>query len=228
MNEKLWWYIARSTGIVSWALVAAAVVWGLLLSTRLLQGRPAPKWLLDLHRHLGGLAVTFTAVHLVGLVADSYTHFGLADLLVPFASAWKPMPVALGVVAMYLLVAVELTSLVMKRIPRRQWRWVHLTSFGLFWLGTLHGITAGTDSRNPAMWISYLVVGGVVLFLTLVQILSGTSKRSERSRLRLADRPGRGVDESTHVDPNGHAFAPGHLTVDPVDPVAPARVGRQG
>ena len=45
MNEKLWWYIARSTGIVAWALVAAAVIWGLLLSTRLLKGRPAPKWL---------------------------------------------------------------------------------------------------------------------------------------------------------------------------------------
>ncbi len=183
MNEKLWWYIARSTGIVSWALVAAAVIWGLLLSTRLLNGRPAPKWLLDLHRHLGGIAVVFTGLHLVGLVADNYSHFGPADLLVPFANTWKPLPVALGVVAMYLLVAVEGTSLAMKRMPRRWWRGIHMTSFGVFWLGTIHGITAGTDAANPALWLTYLATGGIVLFLILVSILSGkgTAKRVRKS-----------------------------------------------
>jgi len=185
MNEKLWWYIARSTGIVAWALVAAAVIWGLLLSTRLLNGRPAPKWLLDLHRHLGGIAVAFTGLHLAGLVADNYSHFGPADLLVPFANTWKPLPVALGVVAMYLLVAVEGTSLAMKRMPRRWWRWIHLTSFGVFWLGTIHGITAGTDAGNPALWIAYLVTAGVVVFLTLLSILSGKGT-AQRARKRAA------------------------------------------
>ena len=56
---------------------------------------------------LGGLAVMFTAIHLAALVADSYVHFGLADLTVPFASSWQPGAVALGVVAMWLLLAVE-------------------------------------------------------------------------------------------------------------------------
>ncbi len=172
MNEKLWWYVARSTGIVAWALVAAAVVWGLLLTTRLVGGRSAPRWLLDLHRFLGGLAVIFTGLHLAGLVADSYAHFGPTDLLVPFASAWKPLPVALGVVAMYLLVAVELTSLAMRRLPRRFWRWVHLTSFGSFWLATLHGVLAGTDASNPLLWSAYLVTASAVLFLTVFRTLA--------------------------------------------------------
>jgi predicted ferric reductase len=178
MNEKLWWYIARSSGIVAWALVTAAVIWGLLLTTRLLGGRTAPKWLLDLHRFLGGLAVIFTMVHLAGLVADTYTSFGLAEILVPFASAWKPLPVALGVVAMYLLVAVEATSLAMKRIPRRWWRGVHLTSFAVFWLATIHGIAAGTDAPQPLLRIAYLLAAGTVIFLTMLRILAG------RGRLR--------------------------------------------
>lgn len=189
MNEKLWWYIARSTGIVAWALVAASVIWGLLLTTRLLNGRPAPKWLLDLHRFLGGFSVTFTAFHLVGLVADTYTHFGPADLLVPFASAWKPLPVALGVVAMYLLAAVQATSLVMKRMPRRWWRWVHLTSFGVFWLSTLHGVTAGTDTKNRVMLVAYIVVGGMVLFLTLVRVLTDRRGASAGRGRTNATRP---------------------------------------
>jgi predicted ferric reductase len=172
VNEQLWWYVARSTGIVAWALVAAAVIWGLLLTTRLVGGRSAPRWLLDLHRFLGALAVIFTGLHLVGLVADSYTYFGPSDLLVPFASAWKPLPVALGVVAMYLLVAVEMSSLAMRRIPRRVWRWVHLTSFGSFWLASIHGILAGTDASNPVLWLTYLATASVVLFLTVFRALA--------------------------------------------------------
>jgi predicted ferric reductase len=182
MNEKLWWYVARSTGIVAWALVAAAVIWGLLLTTRLLGGQPAPKWLLDLHRFLGGLAVVFTTLHLVGLVADTYTDFGLADLLVPLASAWKPLPVALGVVAFYLLVAVEVSSLAMRRIPRRWWRWIHLSSFGSFWLATIHGVAAGTDSSNPWLWVSYVITAGAVIFLTLLRVLADRRSPARRGR----------------------------------------------
>jgi sulfoxide reductase heme-binding subunit YedZ len=177
MNEKLWWYIARSTGIVAWALIAAAVIWGLLLTTKLLNGHPAPKWLLDLHRFLGALAVTFTALHLGGLVADTYTHFGPTDLLVPFASAWKPLPVALGVVAMYLLIAVEVSSLAMRRIPRRWWRAIHLTSFGSFWLATIHGITAGTDHTNRVLLLAYIATAGTVIFLTVFRILADRRPR---------------------------------------------------
>ncbi len=187
MNEKLWWYIARSSGIVAWALVAAAVIWGLLLTTRLLGGRPAPKWLLDLHRFLGGLAVIFTGIHLAGLVADTYTHFGLADLLVPLASAWKPIPVALGVVALYLLVAVELTSLAMRRMPRRWWRWVHTTSFGSFWLATIHGVTAGTDRTNPLLWMSFLGAAALVLFLTMLRVLVDTRTPKRRIPAAMTD-----------------------------------------
>lgn len=193
MNEKLWWYLARSTGTVAWALLTAAVVWGLLLTTKLLDGRPAPKWLLDLHRFLGALAVTFTALHLGGLVADTYTDFGPADLLVPFASTWKPLPVAAGVVAMYLLLAVEISSLVMRHLPRRWWRRIHLTSFGSFWLATIHGIAAGTDRRNPLLLAGYLLAAGTVIFLTAFRVLA-----DRRGAPRTGDR---GVPRPSGVTP---------------------------
>ena len=45
------------------------------------------------------LAVSLTAIHLGALVAGGYVHFGLADLIVPFASQCKPGAVAQGVIA---------------------------------------------------------------------------------------------------------------------------------
>jgi DMSO/TMAO reductase YedYZ heme-binding membrane subunit len=182
MNPQTWWFVARSTGLVAWGLVTASVVTGLLLSTRLTRGRPTPAWTLDLHRFLGGAAVVATLGHLAGLVADDYVHFGATELLVPFASPWEPGAVALGIVAFYLLLVVQGSSMVMRRLPRRLWRTVHLSSFVVFWTTTFHLQLAGTDAANPvARWSANLAMAAVV-FLTLVRVLAGRSPgRSGRS-----------------------------------------------
>jgi sulfoxide reductase heme-binding subunit YedZ len=170
------WYVARAAGLVAWALLSTSVVWGLLLAVRFGR-RPSPRWLLDLHRFLGGLAVVFTGVHLVGLVADTTVPFDVVDLLIPGASPWRPVPVALGVVALWLLLAVELTSLLMRRLSRQAWHRVHLASYGLFWMATLHGVTAGTDSHSLVAVLSVDVAVSVVVFLTLVRALAPRSRR---------------------------------------------------
>ena len=171
MHSHTWWYMARAGGIVAWALAAAAVAGGLQLSTRLVR-RPPPAWVLDVHRFLGGLSVAFVGVHLLGLAADSFIGFGPGDFLVPFASSYKPSAVALGVIAMYLLLAIEITSLAMKRLPRRTWHAIHLTSFIVFVTGTIHGLTAGTDRGNTTFQVACVLVSGLVLMMTLVRILS--------------------------------------------------------
>ncbi|MEZ5235987.1 MAG: ferric reductase-like transmembrane domain-containing protein [Acidimicrobiales bacterium] len=165
-TSQLWWYLARAGGIVAWVLLAASMIWGLLLSTKLLGRRPHPAWVTDLHRFLGGLSVVFTAVHVAALVLDSYVSFGPAEVLVPFASHWRPAAVAWGVIATYLLVAIEVTSLLRHRLPRRAWRATHLLSFPLFGLGTLHALTAGTDAGTVAWQLVLAMAGATVLGLT--------------------------------------------------------------
>ncbi len=180
MSSQLWWYTARAGGIVAWALLAASVVWGLLLSTRLRPGGVAPAWLLDLHRYLGGLATIFVGVHVVAIMLDSYVHFGLADVLVPFASSWHPNWVAWGIVSMYLLLAVELTSLARRRLPSRLWRRTHYLSLPLFAFSTLHFVGTGTDAANP-----FAVLGVVITVLAVVALLV---RRIRRSRSTPAPR----------------------------------------
>ena len=170
MNKQLWWYVARSGGIVAWALLAGSVLWGLALSTKVLRGRPRPNWILDLHRFLGGLALLFTGIHVTGLVLDSYVHFGLTEVLVPFASAWHPVAVAWGVVGLYLLVAVELTSLARKKISKRAWRLTHYLSFPLFLLTTVHALSAGTDRSTFLLRWSVIIVSAAITGLTLVRL----------------------------------------------------------
>ena len=157
------WYIARASGFVSWSLLTAAMLWGLLLSTRVLGSRPRANWLLDLHRMLGALALVFTGVHVGALLFDTYVGFGFADVLVPFATHWHPLALAGGITAFYLLCAVELTSLARAHVPRALWRRVHFLSFPLFVVATGHAITAGTDA---ATWIglAVVVIGTMAVF----------------------------------------------------------------
>jgi len=186
INAKLSWYVARSAGLIAWAVVTASILWGLALSTRLIRRKGVPAWVLDMHKFLGTLSVVFVAVHLLALWADNFVHFGPAELFVPMASSWRPGPVAWGIVATYLLAAIQLTSWTMRRLPRRLWHAVHLTSFPMFVLVTVHGFTAGADNMNLAVqWVA-LTASLLVIFLLTFRFLvprrgsrSSTAARSE-------------------------------------------------
>jgi len=172
------WYVARASGLVSWALLAAATLWGLALSTKVLGRRPRPNWLLDMHRWLGGTALAFTGAHVIALLGDQYVHFGLNTILIPLASKWHPVAIAWGVVAAYLLVAVELTSLARAHLPKRVWRGVHTASFVLFVMATIHGLSAGTDTKSLAARLVVLGVGTVFVGLTAMRIADVVRSRT--------------------------------------------------
>lgn len=169
MNSQITWYAARASGIVAWALAAGSVVWGLALSTHALGRKARPAWLFDLHRFLGGLALLFTGIHVVAILADTYVHFSLVNVLVPFTGSWHPVAVAWGIVAFYLLLAVELTSLARAHISKRLWRRVHFAGFALFAASTVHALSAGTDTGSPAFRVAVVVACGVVAALTALR-----------------------------------------------------------
>jgi predicted ferric reductase len=175
MTDQLWWYTARAGGTVAWALLALSVLWGLALSTKALGRRLRPNWILDLHRFLGGLALIFTGVHVLAIMADSYVQFGLIEVLVPFTGTWHPAAVAWGIIGFYFLVAVEVTSLLRRRLSKRLWRATHFLSFPLFAMATIHGLTAGTDASAPLLRGGIFIGTLAVATLAIVRTLQATA-----------------------------------------------------
>ena len=119
---------------------------------------------------LGGLAVLFVGVHIAALLVDSFVTFDVVDVLVPFASWWSPAAVAAGIIAFWMLAAVEITSLLRNRIPNRVWRRVHMLSFAVFVLASAHFIAAGTDAASPVVIISLLALISTVVGLTVIRV----------------------------------------------------------
>ncbi len=208
---SLWWYVARSSGLVAWALSAAAVLWGLALSTRALGRRPRAPWLLDLHRFLGGLTVVFVAVHLFGLLLDPWVSFGPLQFVVPFSSSWNPVAVSFGVVALYLLVAIEVTSLLRRHIPKQWWKGVHLSSYAMYALATVHLLTAGTDRHSPVLVGTVLTTVAAVVGFTAYRVLGP----SRHQRLGAGAVPSRTVPDRSAPTP-----------VEPVPDRRPVPAGR--
>lgn len=177
MLGAVWWQLSRSTGIVAWLFATAAVIFGVLISGRGLGADMKANWLTDLHRWLGALTLWFLMLHLVALWADSYVEFTPTELVVPFASDWKRLAVAWGVIAMWLLVAVELSSLVKSKISRSAWKSIHLMSYVSFFAATFHGLTAGTESKQA--WFVIATLAGVVAvsITTVVRVLAERKRR---------------------------------------------------
>jgi predicted ferric reductase len=178
--EQVWWFTSRAAGIVAWVLLSGSVLLGLTQSSRASRNLPAG-WTLDLHRFLSMLSIVFLSGHLAALVPDNFVHFGWAELFVPYASEWRPGAVAWGIVAFWLLVAVQITSLLRPRLPNRLWRRVHFLSFPV-WVGaTVHLLTAGTDADVVVFRVVQVVLIGAVVIFTGVRIVSARRRSSARA-----------------------------------------------
>lgn len=185
MNEPhIWWYITRASALIAWALMTISVLWGILLSTRVMRRIDNPAWLQDLHRYLGGLTLFMAALHMVSLMLDGWLKFSLPETLVPFATDYKPLAVALGIISFYILIAVQGTSLFMNRLPRRFWKGLHYSSYVALLLVALHAGWSGTDVGAWWYRVLAIVLISVATIAVLVRIITGTKTGSSSSAVR--------------------------------------------
>jgi DMSO/TMAO reductase YedYZ heme-binding membrane subunit len=164
-TDPTFWLLARASGMTAYALLTATVLAGLVHKSRV-------RNVLDLHRFLPTLAFGMLALHGVALVLDRTVHMPLAGLLVPGASPYRPVAVALGVLACELMVVVAVSFSLRRRIGFRAWRRLHWLTYAVFLFATAHGIAAGTDSTRPWAQNVYLAAAAAVVFATAWRALA--------------------------------------------------------
>ena len=146
MSNEALWALGRGAGTVTLVLMTVSVLLGVLTRS----GRPAlglPRFAVTrVHRDAGLLAAVLLAVHLVSLFFDPYAQLRIVDAVVPFLGTYRPVWQGLGTVALDLLVAVLVTSLLRRRIGLRVWRGVHWATYGLWPVAVAHGLGNGTDA----------------------------------------------------------------------------------
>jgi methionine sulfoxide reductase heme-binding subunit len=145
------WYLARGSGAVSLCLLTLTVVLGIVTSARWATAAWPRFVVAGLHRNLSLLAVAFLGLHVASVVVDGYVPIRWLDAVVPFASAYRPLWLGLGAVALDLLLAVLLTSLLRVHLGHRAWRGVHWAAYACWPVALVHGFGIGSDHRQ--LWM---------------------------------------------------------------------------
>jgi sulfoxide reductase heme-binding subunit YedZ len=178
LDPHVWWYMTRASAIVAFALVGLTTGLGLVVTSRLGDGILGRPWVFEVHKFTSLLALAFIGLHLAVLIPDPWTDFEPMDLLLPGPSPYRPLAVAIGVLAMYGAVVAAGSFYIKEHLGRRTWRALHYASFGAFLLALLHGLYAGTDSGEPWMRLTYFVTGMIIFFLIVFRILAAPLPRA--------------------------------------------------
>ncbi len=173
------WNVARGGGFTAYILLAISVALGLALTSQM----QAPRWPRiinsELHNFVTLLALVFTFVHVAAVWLDPFTRFGWNEVFIPLASHYRPLWIALGIVALYLGIAIALSTLLRPYIGYTWWRRLHVLTLVVYALVTVHGIATGSDS---ATWWGIVIYGGSVLLvgsLLSARLLSPTGARGK-------------------------------------------------
>jgi len=190
MTSPVLWYATRATGLVALILLTSTTVLGILTANRTVTLRWPGFALQDLHRRLSVITMAFLAAHIVTSVIDTYVHIGWAAVVVPFASSYKRLWVALGSVGVDLLLAVAVTSFLRHKIRARTWRAVHWLAYLSWPVALSHAFGMGTDMRQA--WVSALAIACIAVVIgaaTWRIILAAAQKRRALAVVPVHRRP---------------------------------------
>jgi sulfoxide reductase heme-binding subunit YedZ len=188
MNDTILWYTTRGAGAVSLVLLSAVVVLG-VLSTLRFESASWPRFLTTgLHRNIALTALVFLALHIVTAVVDPFTHLGWLAAVIPFSSYYRTFWLGLGTIAVELIVAVSVTSLVRGFIGHAAWRAIHWLSYASWPVAVLHSFGTGTDAWSAWMIALDVVCIAAVLAAIGTRLLSRSPDPLAADRARFRER----------------------------------------
>jgi sulfoxide reductase heme-binding subunit YedZ len=178
LSEAPYWYLTRSTGIVAFVLLTVALAVGIAATQRTLASPSWPRFATQgLHRNVSLLGVAFLGVHIVTTLLDGFVNITWWAAVVPGASHYRTLWVALGTVAFDLTVLVLITSLLRLRLSAALWRRVHWSAYALWPLSWLHFLKTGTDAAHGrfGVWLA-IACAGVVSAAVAGRVVAGSSE----------------------------------------------------
>lgn len=178
-GDPTFWLLARSSGLLSYGLVTASVLAGLVLKARPFPALKPPA-VLDAHRLLSLLSLTALGIHMATLVLDRAVPVSIAALFVPGLLEYRTVWSAVGVVAAEALVLVVASFWLRKRIGTARWRALHWATYPIFVAVTVHGVLAGTDSGQTWAILAYGGAAGAVATATAWRAFAGPPQRRPR------------------------------------------------
>ncbi|MFI5274647.1 MAG: ferric reductase-like transmembrane domain-containing protein [Ktedonobacterales bacterium] len=184
--ETVMWDVARAGGFTAYLLLTLSVAVGLALTLHWQSARWPRLINSELHNFVTLLSLIFVGVHVLAVWVDPFTRFGWSEVFIPFVSHYRPLWMALGIVALYLGLAIGLSTWLRPLIGYAWWRRLHVFTLLSFALVMAHGLATGSDTRTWWGALIYAASAALIGFLLLVRLLSPATPRERAHPLWAA------------------------------------------
>jgi sulfoxide reductase heme-binding subunit YedZ len=175
LNSSLFWYITRASGIVTLVLLTVTMILGLTTAARA-RSRSWPGFAQqELHRRISMISMIFLAIHVLTSILDTFVHLGWLAIAIPFTSPYGRFWVGLGTIALDLMAAVFVSSLLRTRMAPTTWRAIHWLSYGCWPVALIHTFGMGTDSGEH--WV---IILGILCIISVGTAFFWRVRRSGR------------------------------------------------
>ncbi len=166
-SPRALWYLTRGAGAVTLVMLTASVTIGILDALRFKAQPYWPRFAIDrLHRNISLLSLVFLTLHVATAILDSFAHIALTAAVIPFISSYRPIWLGLGTLALDLMLALAITSLLRARLGFKAWRAIHWLAYACWPIALVHGLGTGTDSKS--LWM--LILSAVCVLTVLIAI----------------------------------------------------------
>ncbi|HEY6058288.1 MAG TPA: hypothetical protein VIV06_09660 [Candidatus Limnocylindrales bacterium] len=184
------WLLERLAAFLAYLAMSGSVVYGLLLSTRLLDAIAHRPITFALHQDLAAIGLGLAGIHGALLGLDATVPFSLPQIAVPGLAPYAMGAVALGQVAFYLTIVIVASFYARRMIGQRAWRGLHFLTLLVYAGATAHGILAGTDSGSAWSWWLYAGSVVIVTFLLVYRVVMAIAGRGVRQRASVPGSAG--------------------------------------
>ena len=178
LGEHTFWITSRAAGTSALLCSSAAVAVGLTMGGKLFRRRPPD--LRAVHEALSLATIVALVVHAVALLGDGYLQPSVADIAVPFVSAYERWWMAAGIVGGWMLILLGLSYYARARIGVQRWRRLHRLTALAWLLGLAHALGQGTDAGTA--W--FLVAVAIPTLPALALLVARLTARGSRAPVR--------------------------------------------
>ena len=188
-QTKIPWVLGRASGVTSYVLLVCLVATGLVLSHPWARGlrRPSAATRIGLHVGFATFTLAFTVLHVVVLATDPWAQVGWRGVVLPMAAVYRPVPVTLGVIALWAGLLTGLTAKLAGSVAGRIWWPIHKVAAVSLVLVWGHSVLAGSDIL--ALRGFYLATGLALVGLALSRYGARTPQDRVGELTRALDVP---------------------------------------
>jgi DMSO/TMAO reductase YedYZ heme-binding membrane subunit len=185
------WYFIRGAGFAALFLMFLLMISGIGHVTGLTYRfiEPIKAW--AIHKAIAFGLVFAVLVHVIFLLFDHYVSFSFPQIVIPFLNRYTNgtslfginvgmFIIADGIIAMYLIFLIVLTSLGWIDTKKKAWRWVHYSSYIAAIMVFVHALGAGSD-------LKYGTFRAFMIFLLVVLILATITRLARSGTLKNKD-----------------------------------------